>query len=187
MAIEVVMPRLGWNMEVGALAGWRKKDGDAVEAGEILFEVESDKAVQEVEAFDSGILRLPPDSPPPGKQVPVGTLLAYLVGPGEPVPFEAQRAVAPSAPAPAQVTAAPGPVLVEKVAAPQRSDRERPAISPRAARVASELGVDWTALQGSGRTGRIVERDIRLATAQAVSAPVEVRASPVARRVAEEL
>ena len=63
MAFEVTMPRLGWNMEEGALATWRKQDGDSVESGEILFEVESDKAVQEVEALESGILRIPPDSP----------------------------------------------------------------------------------------------------------------------------
>ena len=56
MAFEVTMPRLGWSMEVGTLAGWHKKDGDRVEAGEILFTVEGDKALQEVEALESGVL-----------------------------------------------------------------------------------------------------------------------------------
>ena len=59
---------------------WLKQDGERVEAGELLFTVEGDKATQEVEALESGILRIPPDSPPPGKEVPVGTLLGYLVG-----------------------------------------------------------------------------------------------------------
>jgi len=189
MAFEVMMPRLGWNMEVGALATWRKQDGDAVEAGEILFEVESDKAVQEVEALDSGILRIPPDSPALGQTVPVGTVLAYLVKPGEAVPVQAKPAAA--APAPVQPQA-PAPTVRDE--APRRTARQQPAISPRAARVASELGVDWTGLKGSGRTGRIVERDVRqAATALAAqplapaAAPFSGRVSPVARRVAEEL
>lgn len=194
MAFEVVMPRLGWNMEEGALATWRKRDGDLVEAGEILFEVESDKAVQEVEALDSGVLRIPPDSPPPGQQVPVGTLLAYLAKPGEAIAFGAS-ASATAAPASVQVSAAPAAAPIEQAFTPQRPGRERPAVSPRAARVASELGVDWTTLKGSGRTGRIVERDVRQAAALAQVAvssvggtlPGEARVSPVARRVAEEL
>src|SRR5512137_68893 len=89
MAFEIVMPRLGWNMESGALAAWRKQDGDPVQAGEILFEVESDKAIQEVEALESGILRIPPGSPALHEIVPVGALLAYLLRPGEPLPFAA--------------------------------------------------------------------------------------------------
>src|SRR5437763_16577275 len=83
------MPRLGWTMETGKVAEWLKKDGDAVRAGEILFTVEGDKALQEVEALESGILRLPPSSAP-GSDVPVGTVLAYLVQPGEAAPFEPQ-------------------------------------------------------------------------------------------------
>ena len=83
MPFEVVLPRLGWNMETGRLGEWLKRDGERVEAGELLFTVEGDKATQEVEALDSGILRIPPDAPPPGQEVPVGTLLGYLLAPGE--------------------------------------------------------------------------------------------------------
>ena len=169
MAFEVVMPRLGWNMEEGALAGWRKKDGESVTAGEILFEVESDKAVQEVEALESGILRIPPDSPPKGKVVPVGTLLAWLVAQGESVPVggsprpgAAQAAGPAAAPAPPAATAAaPAPPP-----SPARASGRGPAISPRAKRIAAELGVEWTGIRGSGRTGRIVERDVRRASAE---------------------
>ena len=64
MATEIVMPRLGWNMETGSVGQWLKNNGDRVQAGEVIFTVEGDKAVQEVEALDSGILCLPPDSPP---------------------------------------------------------------------------------------------------------------------------
>ena len=188
MAFEVVMPRLGWNMETGSLFEWLKQDGDRVEAGEILFTVESDKAIQEVEALESGILRIPPDTPPPGKPVPVGTLLAYLVTPGEELPFVAQ---AGTAPAQKQTAATPSPTRAVPVTVPHMSERKRPAVSPRAARVASELGVDWTPLKGSGRTGRIVERDVRQAAAVTPATeetlPSGVRVSPVARRMAHEL
>lgn len=63
MAVEIVMPRFGWTMEEGVLVEWMKRDGDAVKAGELLFTVEGDKALNEVESFDTGTLRLPPDSP----------------------------------------------------------------------------------------------------------------------------
>ena len=68
MPFEVVLPRLGWNMETGRLGEWLKRDGERVEAGELLFTVEGDKATQEVEALDSGILRIPPDSPSAGQR-----------------------------------------------------------------------------------------------------------------------
>src|SRR5438067_2632637 len=86
------MPRLGWTMETGKVAEWLKKDGDTVRAGDVLFTVESEKAVQEVEALESGILLIPPASAVPGAEVPVGAVLAYLVQPGEPAPFEQQAA-----------------------------------------------------------------------------------------------
>lgn len=76
MAHDVVMPRLGWSMEEGILVEWLKQDGDAVAAGDVICVIESDKAQNEVESFESGILRIPPDSPPPGARVRVGTRLA---------------------------------------------------------------------------------------------------------------
>src|SRR5919199_1924423 len=88
MAAEVVLPRQGWTMEVGSIVEWRKRDGDRVEVGDVLFTLQSDKAVNEIEALDAGVLRIPPDSPAPGVEVPIGTLLAYIVAPGEPAPFE---------------------------------------------------------------------------------------------------
>jgi pyruvate dehydrogenase E2 component (dihydrolipoamide acetyltransferase) len=183
MAFEVFMPRLGWNMEKGSLAEWRKKDGDYVEEGEILFTVESDKAIQEVEALESGVLRILPDSPPPGKEVSVGTLLAYLVKPGESVPFEAGTVM----PTPGGTSLPLSSASAPEPKVPESSIRqpETPSISPRARRMASELGVDWTDLKGSGRTGRIVEKDVRQAAA--LSARTGERVSPLARRLAEDL
>lgn len=199
MPFEVVMPRLGWSMEVGRLVEWFKQDGEYVKEGENLLAVEGEKAIQEVEALESGYLRIPPDSPQVGEEIPVGTLLAYLVQPDEAVPFETESlppAVTSTSFAP-QDTAhlGPEPILTKTAAsitldspgaAASSAKRSRkPAISPRARRVATELGIDWTKLKGSGRTGRIVERDVRQA-AQVAEQETQIKVSPVARRLAEE-
>lgn len=161
MATEIVMPRLGWTMEEGTLVEWLKQNGDQVEAGDIIFTVESDKAINEIESFDSGTLHIPADAPQPGDTLPIGAVLGFLLGPGEGPP-----------------AATPLPPAVEKEAesspqraAPSRPPADRPkvrrsrsAISPRALRLATELGVDVSTLKGSGRNGRIVERDVREAT-----------------------
>jgi len=185
MAVEIVMPRFGWTMEEGVLAEWTKHDGDAVKTGDVLFTVEGDKALNEVESFETGILRIPPDSPQAGATVRVGALLAYIVQAGERAPFEKDTPVTAPALAPAgqASTAAAQPQPAAPAALP-RAGRGR--VSPRAHRLAAQLQVDVTQLRGSGRTGRVVERDVRAASA-ARPAPVEVRASPVARRAAAEL
>src|SRR5438876_11700987 len=85
MPTEVIMPRLGWDMKVGSVAEWLKRDGDRVEVGEPICMIAGDKATTELEASDSGILRLAPRTPDIGEEVPIGTILAYLVGPGEDV------------------------------------------------------------------------------------------------------
>lgn len=174
---KVVMPRLGWTMEAGTIVQWLKQDGELVQIGESLLEVEGDKAITEVEALDSGILRLPPDAPDIGVEVPVGTVLAYLVPVGEHAPFEpaalssggrAQLAVAESA----------SPVTTSVTVTPVRRDRNgthTPAISPRALRVAGELGVNWMVVQGTGSTGRIVERDVRLVAEAEMQPPAAMR------------
>ena len=150
---EVVMPRLGWTMETGKIVVWHKHDGEMVTAGEIILEVEGDKAVSEVEALDSGILRIPPDAPDEGAEIPVGAVLAYLVPTGESAPFEdTGRATA---------TTTVNGVAIGAAAVAATPPRERsvsasgPAISPRAQRIATELGIDWTALTASGTSGRI--------------------------------
>lgn len=179
MAVEVVMPRLGWTMEEGTLVEWCKQEGEQVQSGEVLFTVESDKALVEVEALDSGVLRLPPGAPPPGSKVPVGGLLAYLLQPGEAMPVQAA-----GAPADSPATAFPAPAAPPAQAAPEGGPAAaRPKISPRARRAARELGVDWAGVEGSGRSGRIRERDVQAAA----RAPSEaVRATPLARRMARE-
>lgn len=183
MAFRVTMPRLGWSMEVGTLAGWLKRDGDPVQAGEALFTVEGDKALQEVEALESGILRIPPDAPMPGQQLPVGALLAYIVQPGEAAPFETELSGERVSESSDQQFARAQEAMSKSVAAAPVECRQLPSISPRARRVAAELGVEWRGLKGSGRSGRILERDVR----QAAEHQAAVRVSPLARRLAGEL
>jgi pyruvate dehydrogenase E2 component (dihydrolipoamide acetyltransferase) len=194
MAIEIVMPRLGWTMEEGSLVEWLKKDGETVSPGDIVFTVETDKAINEIESFESGVLRIPPDSPAPGVMVPVGGLLAYLVQPGEAAPFESGGSASPAAAAPPDdvetglTTPATDVPAAAAIPTPpmSNSNGRGPTISPRARRVAGELGVDWTTLTGSGRTGRIVERDVR-AAAEQLAASASARVSPIARKVAGDL
>ena len=183
MAIEIVMPKLGWTMEEGILDEWIKGDGDEVQPGDIIFVVESDKALQEIEAFDGGILRISPDAPPVGSTVKIGETLAYLVAPGEAPPFElATAADDDRSPVAASVSISERTTIAPEVERQRRASDRGPAISPRAKRVARQLGVDWTALTGSGASGRIIERDIRAAAAS----EADINISPVARRVAEE-
>lgn len=177
MAIPITIPRLGWNMEEGTFIGWLKPDGAAIRAGETLFSLESEKATEDIECLDAGILRIPPDGPQPGMKLPVGTVIGYLVAEGETSPFESQ-AQKPLSP----VSGERGVVALSRA--------ERRAISPRARRVARELGIDWTDLHGSGRNGRIRERDIRAAVAKKPSEKSEDNAIPVStlrRTIAERM
>ncbi len=187
MAYEVTMPRLGWTMEEGVFGEWLKQDGDEVQAGDLLFTVEGDKATQEVEVFEAGILRLPGNAPAPGDVIPVGARLAYIVQAGEALPVESgEAAQTGQAQSSSQVASAASPSQSASVSRPLAADgRGSPAISPRARRVAGELDVDWTVLTGSGRTGRIVERDVR-AAAEIRPVVMVVDATPVARRLAAE-
>ena len=94
MAFEITIPRLGWSMEEGTFAGWQKKDGDVVRPGEVLFELEGEKALQEVEALDGGILRLLPNGPTPGTVLKVGAVVGYLVAEGEALPAGTETGMA---------------------------------------------------------------------------------------------
>ena len=163
MAEEIAMPRLGWTMEEGTLVEWLKTEGEQVETGEILFTVESDKALNEIETFSSGILCIPPGAPQPGDTVPVGTLLGYLLQTGEEMPTERASASGdPASPIPVPATLHNQPTPAAK----PPSTKGNPTISPRARRIANELNISWHHIKGSGQTGRIIERDILTVTAQ---------------------
>jgi pyruvate dehydrogenase E2 component (dihydrolipoamide acetyltransferase) len=190
VAVSITVPRLGWSMEEGTLLEWLKQDGDVVRPGDALYVLEGEKAAEEIEALDAGILRLPPDGPRPGDRVKVGQVLAYLLAEGEglPVVSQAQPAVAirtaatAAGPAARQLARSLGVDIGSvsgsgpggRVTEADVRQRKRPvpeaqrkiAISPRARRVARDLGIDWQGLSGSGRNGRIRERDVRAATQQ---------------------
>ncbi len=178
MAVEIVMPRLGWTAEEAVLKEWRVRHGDPVAVGDVLFSVEGDKAVEEIEALDPGILHIPSESPLPGQSAPVGTLLAYILAPGEAPPASGREVSAPSA----DTGPNPNPAIAQPLpATPTR--RQQSAISPRARKLAQTLDLDWSHIEGSGRTGRIVEKDVR-AFHQSL---LQMSISPVAQRLAKEL
>ena len=165
MSYEIVMPRLGWNMEEGTLVEWLKQDGETVHQGETVCTIEGDKAATDIESFDSGILKIPDASPPPGKTVPVGTLLGYIVAEHEIEAFDPNKVQSLNMHgATSAGVSSPEPAIrVEhERAASAATGRESgvPAISPRARRAARSAGIDWRRLKGTGRSGRIVERDV---------------------------
>ena len=165
MPIEIIVPRLGWSMEEGAFVAWLKKDGDFVRSGEPLFSIEGDKAIQEIESIDSGILRIAANGPKPGDSIHIGDVLGHLISadeaalqsPGASIARTVTKSPSNEEPSIAQSSAGVAQVRTENSAQSSRT----PVISPRALRVAAELGVDWTTVTGTGRTGRIRERDIR--------------------------
>src|SRR5882724_10050899 len=132
MAIPITIPRLGWNMEEGTFLGWLKQDGETVRAGELLFRLESEKAAEDIECLDAGILRIVPEGPQEGDTVAVGCVIAYLVEAGEEMPSaEARPQVAEKA---STEVGEPSPVR-------GRLPRQRGA-SHGARRIAAELGID---------------------------------------------
>jgi pyruvate dehydrogenase E2 component (dihydrolipoamide acetyltransferase) len=161
MALSVVMPALEMAQETGKVVAWLKRDGEQVRKGDMLLEVETDKAVVEIEAAGDGVLG--GITAKPGDVVPVGRTIAWLLGPGEAPPAAAP--VAQSGRTTASVTAAATPT----VAAPSAGG---PRLSPKARRLAQEHGVDVSSLKGSGPGGEILADDI---LAAAKSQPTEAR------------
>ncbi len=154
MAIEITMPKLSDTMEEGTIIHWVKQVGDAVRIGDVLAEVETDKANMELEAFDEGTLT--EVRVREGESAPVGAVIALLGAAGD-----ARSPVARPAPAPAPPSSAPvpPPAPAARVTPPPR-DGERVRASPLARRIAIERGVDLEAVAGTGPGGRIVERDV---------------------------
>jgi pyruvate dehydrogenase E2 component (dihydrolipoamide acetyltransferase) len=197
VAIEITVPRLGWTMDEGIFVQWLKRDGERIKPGDYLFSLESEKATEEIETLDAGILCIPPDGPQPGDKVKVGEVLGYLLSDGEQRPQgRAQSVPAKAAAGQAVPAASPSirrlaqtlavdiaevtgsgtggriteedirrhsqPLTKDTISRPTRSGK--PPSSPRARRLATELGVDWTRIQGTGRGGRVRERDVKAAS-----------------------
>lgn len=179
MAVSVVMPALEMAQDSGKLVSWLKQEGEAVRKGEMLLEVETDKAVVEVEAAVDGILA--GVTAKPGDVVHVGHTIAWLVQPGESPPAAVPRPAVASSAAVASPTAA-----TPSVSAPARGASR---MSPKARRLAQEKGVDISRLTGSGPGGEILADDIlAAASTQTSGQAVPVAAQPiptVARLMAE--
>lgn len=181
MAIEILMPALSPTMEEGTLAKWLVKEGDAVKSGQILAEIETDKATMEFEAVDEGTI---------GKiliaegsaGVKVNTPIAMLLEDGD-----SADAVAPTTKAAAAPVAAPAAAPAAVAAAPIAAAKPAGArvfASPLARRIAAEKGLDLTQVQGSGPHGRIVKADVIGAQPTAAEAPAAVAVAAPAPAVA---
>ena len=176
MPINILMTALSPTMEKGNLAKWLKKDGDKVKSGDVISEIEIDKATMEVEAVDEGTIAkiLVPEGT---QDVPVNDIIAVLAGDGEdvkaagagaaaapaPKPAEAPKPAA-AAPAPAAPTPAPAPAAAPapapQAAATKGNGHARIFSSPLARRLAKDAGIDIARINGSGPHGRIVARDV---------------------------
>ena len=185
MATNIQMPALSPTMEEGTLAKWLVKEGDTVSSGDLLAEIETDKATMEFEAVDEGVI---------GKilvaegtdGVKVGTVIAVLIEEGEEAPAEAPAPAPKADPVPVKAEAAPvaspAPAPAAAPAAAPASSGDRVKASPLAKRLAAQAGIDLSGVQGSGPGGRVVKAD--LAGASTASAPVQAAPAAVSVPVA---
>ncbi|KXV48172.1 branched-chain alpha-keto acid dehydrogenase subunit E2 [Gluconobacter albidus] len=186
MATDILMPALSPTMTEGKLARWLKAEGDTVAAGDVIAEIETDKATMEVEAVDEGILgRILIQEGAEG--IPVNTPIAILVEDGEFVPdtSSTQMAVSPKAETASAETTPAAPASK----APAEDKGERIFVSPLAKRMARERGIALDALTGSGPNGRILKRDVEKGPSaprtapKAAAAPVITASEETVRRV----
>ncbi|MCC7320938.1 MAG: pyruvate dehydrogenase complex dihydrolipoamide acetyltransferase [Rubellimicrobium sp.] len=180
MPTEILMPALSPTMEEGTLARWLKKEGDAVKAGDVIAEIETDKATMEFEAVDEGVMGriLVPEGT---EGVKVNAPIAVLLAEGE----SADAGAAPAAPAAAAPVAAPSaaapvPPSATPVAPAGAVAAAGPRLfaSPLARRIAAERGLDLGLIAGSGPRGRIVKADVLAARPAAPAVPVALVAAP---------
>ncbi len=172
MATSIVMPQMGYDMQEGTVVRWYKQEGDTVARGEVIADIETDKATVEFEAYTSGVLRkIVVDA---GIAIPVGQLIAVITDPDEQLPDDFEASIAPC-PVPAAAASAAGPA---PESAPAPAVSSAPAIpagevraSPIARRLAKEKGIDISLVTGSGPGGRIIEQDILGYQASPLAAP----------------
>ena len=178
MAISVVMPALEMAQETGKLLAWRKKEGENVAKGETLLEIETDKAVMEIESPGDGVLA--GVKVQEGAVVPVGQTIAWIVRPGENPPPEA------AAPAVSGRASTEPTRLVSAVSAPEPPTGSGPKISPKARQLARERGIDIASIKGSGPDGAILAEDVLAVAVPSATSVVEIETlGPVARLMAE--
>jgi pyruvate dehydrogenase E2 component (dihydrolipoamide acetyltransferase) len=184
MPINIEMPKLSDTMTEGTVVRWLKKEGEEVEIGDIIAEIETDKATMEMEAFDEGILSK--ISVPEGGKAPVGSAIAILLEDGEseeataPSSAESAPAALPNTPPAAAkaLESAAATVNKSQTPAPTPTDGERIKASPLAKKIAESEGVDLTAVSGTGPGGRIVKADV--VAAPPASSPAPAPTAPAA-------
>jgi pyruvate dehydrogenase E2 component (dihydrolipoamide acetyltransferase) len=169
MPIDILMPALSPTMEKGNLSRWLKKEGDPIKPGDVLAEIETDKATMEVEAVDEGVLAkiVVPDGT---ADVPINDVIGLIAGEGE----DAKSIASKPAPANEKIPdAKPAALATAPVAVPVFNGEKGPRIfaSPLARRIAKDSALDLAAIKGSGPHGRIIERDVRAALEHAPAAP----------------
>lgn len=169
MSVNIEMPKLSDTMTEGTLVKWHKQVGDSVEIGDVLAEIETDKATMEMEAFDDGIIT--EILIQTGEKAPIGAILAVLDGDSAPAPAAAP-APAPSAASPVAATTAPPAAATSSPApAAASSSGGRVFASPLAKKVAAELGVNLSTVAGTGPAGRITRSDVEAAQSTSAKAP----------------
>jgi pyruvate dehydrogenase E2 component (dihydrolipoamide acetyltransferase) len=183
VASEVKLPRLGQGMESGTIVKWLKGEGDRVEKGEPLYELDTDKVTQEVEAEAAGVLL---KIAVREGEVPVGRTIAVIGEEGEEVELGAEEEPPPAtAESEAETVEAPSPAparTAEREQAAAQRDGGRLKASPLARRIARERGIDLAALVGTGPEGRIVAEDVERAEAAPAAAPAPMPVGELERR-----
>ncbi len=179
MAQEIIIPRLGWSMEEGTFVAWLKSEGDFVKRGDALFELEGEKATQEIEAVDEGVLRIPLTGPKPGSVHKVGAIIGYLVGANDSIPALSNP--------------------LQQVNTEVINEADSIVASPSVRQLARKVGVQLSQVKATGPRGRILQEDVHQAksilseNAQAPVIPYVSKmssqqvASPRARRLATSL
>jgi pyruvate dehydrogenase E2 component (dihydrolipoamide acetyltransferase) len=197
MSVNIEMPKLSDTMTEGTVVKWLKQVGDQVEIGDVIAEVETDKATMEMEAFDDGVLT--EIKVQAGEKAPIGSILAVLNGDSGRAPDEAHLHVGADEAPPAKTPETPAAKPAAPAATPATSDSgDRVLASPLARKVAAELGVDLAAVAGTGPAGRITRSDVEAAAktpakpaasseasaAAALAASVKAKAAPPAAQPA---
>lgn len=176
MPIPVTIPRLGWNMEEGTFVEWLKADGATVRPGDTLFRIEGEKATEEIECLDGGTLHIPACGPKPGDRVAVGAVIGYLLRPEEAAPESSPE---PTGERPSSQRASAGAGGNPAACGHARATT---AVTPRARRLAERHGIDWSQLKGTGKGGRIRERDVA-----GISSTRPIPLTPIRRAIATRM